>query len=440
MSETATAKTANGGAGALARKLAAAREGAGSISNSATLKVLRRSLARAAADLCELPLAVIAARQLNCIPEDLGRYLSDEKLLVVLDGPNGRIGAATLDAPTVTALIQQQTMGQVMGKAPSERHYTSTDAAMTADFIDRAFAKAVTMLEGQADLNLFEGFRFGARIEDVRSLMLGLEAEDYRVIELTLDLSSGAMQGAITLIIPEPTPADLGQDGPGGLDFGPSLGNGMGSMRVELSAVLCKMQVPVSTFSTLEIGDVLPLDQAFLYETDLVAISGQSISGGRLGQINGARAVRLSDPNSNSAGGTPDNQAFTSEIGSDMPAELSPEPQGMGLGIAAQTLQDPMDGLGAAPMGELPMGDLGDLPMGDMGDLPMGDMPLGDMGDLPMGDMGDLPMAGMGDMPMSGMGDMPALLGSGPTGNLGDFDQNDALTEISELAGLPNTG
>ena len=133
MSETTTAETtetADRGVSVLARKLAVAREGKGGLSSSVTLKALRRSLARAAADLCELPVAVIAARQLNCIPEDLGRYLSDEKLLVVLDGPNGRIGAAALDAATVTALIQQQTLGQVMGKAPSKRHYTSTDAGL----------------------------------------------------------------------------------------------------------------------------------------------------------------------------------------------------------------------------------------------------------------------------------------------------------------------
>ncbi len=425
MSETTTAETADGVASVLARKLAVAREGTSGISSSATLKVLRRSLARAAADLCELPVAVIAARQVNCIPEDLGRHLSDDKLLVVLDGPNGRIGAASLDAPTVTALIQQQTMGQVMGKAPTERHYTSTDAAMTADFIDRAFAKAVTMLEGQPDLSLFEGFRFGARIDDVRSLMLGLEAEDYRVIELTLDLSCGAMQGAITLILPEPTAAEDGHADRMG--FGPSLGNNMGSMRVELTAVLCKMQVPLSKFSNLQIGDLIPMDQAFLYETDLVSISGQSISGGRLGQINGARAVRLNEARtklvSDSAA---DSMAFSSEIGPEISVGQVDEPQTIDLGIAAQTLQDPMDSFGEGPMG-------GDLPMGD---LPMGDLP-----------MGDLPMAGMGDLALDGMdssvgdlgGDMSGLLGTGPMDGLGEFNPDDAMAEISELAGLPDT-
>jgi len=421
MSKITTAETEGGGASVLARKLAVAREGTSGISSSVTLKALRRSLARAAADLCDLPVAVIAARQVNCSPEDLNRHLSDEKLLLVLDGPNARIGAVALDAAAVTAFIQQQTMGQVTGKAPSERHYTSTDAAMTADFIDRAFAKATTMLEGQADLPLFEGFRFGARIEDVRSLMLGLEADDYRVIEMTLDLSCGAMQGTMTLILPEPTAAELAADGQAGtLDFGPSLGSSMGAMRVEMSAVLCKMQVPLSEFSNLAVGDLLQLDQAFLYETELIAINGQRISGGRLGQINGARAVRLNESSSNLGGSSAaDGLAFSSAIGADMSAGMAAEPQPMSLDIAGQDLQDPMVGSADLPMGDLP---------------PLGDLP----------PMGDLPMAGMGDMATDGMpmgggdmgGDLPALLGSGPMGDLGDFNQDDAMAEITELAGL----
>ena len=437
MSESAKADSTDGNAGVLARKLAVAREGTGGLSSSVTLKALRRSLARAAADLCELPVAVIAARQLNCIPEDLGRYLSDEKLLVVLDGPNGRIGAAAFDAATVTALIQQQTMGQVMGKAPSERNYTSTDAAMTADFIDRAFAKAVTMLEGQGDSILFEGFRFGARIEDVRSLLLGLEADDYRVIEMSLDLSCGAMMGNMTLILPEPTAADLGEDSQAGaLDFGPSLGSNMGSMRVELDAVLCKMKVPVREFSNLQVGNLLELDQAFLYETDLMAVNGQQISSGKLGQINGARAIRLTESQMGSAGSETEGLAFSPAAGDIEPAGLLEQPPAMDLGIAAEGLQDPMGGLGDLPGGDMPMAD---LPMGDlpMGDLPVADMP---MDELPMPAMGD-----MGDMGTDGaMGELPELLGASPMGDLGGFDPDDAIAEISELAGLgdglPNAG
>ena len=78
--------------GGLARKLAASKEGTAGTGGSLTLKALRRSVARAAEDLCELPMAVIAARQTNRVPEDLTGLLSDKHLLVVLDCPEGRIG------------------------------------------------------------------------------------------------------------------------------------------------------------------------------------------------------------------------------------------------------------------------------------------------------------------------------------------------------------
>ncbi|CUH86172.1 flagellar motor switch protein FliM [Phaeobacter sp. CECT 5382] len=430
----------------LARKLAASKEGKGNLNASHTLKALRRSLARAASEQCDLPLAVLAARQSNRIPEDLAEVLSDKDLLVVLDGPGGRIGAVTMDAPLVTALIQKQTIGQVMGKAPSERNYTPTDAAMTSEFLEKAFGKVVAMLDGQKDQLIFSGYRFGAQIEDVRSLALGLEAEDYRLITLNVDLAIGAMQGVMNLILPEPTPEDLGLSGG---PNGPSLGSNLGAMRAELSAVLCKVRVPLNEFSKLKVGEMLPLDQAFLYETDLISIGGQSIAQGRLGQMNGARAVRLNEGYGKE---TPAllgaDAAFADGVGAEMPAALPPmdEPAPLDLGIAAQDLQDPLDdGMGLPPLGG--MDPAGGLEMGDMGDMGgLGGDLGGDFGgglggglgmdSAPMGDLpalGDLPS---GVDPLGGADDLGGLMD--PLGGEGfdQFNPDDAAAEISKLAGL----
>ncbi len=385
------------------------------------LKALRRSLARAAKELCELPVAVLAARQANVGPEDLKRHLADENLLIVLDGPEGRIGAVTMDPASVTALIQRQTIGVVMGMAGGERNYTSTDAAMCAEFIDDSLSKVTMMLEGHSDRKSFEGYRFGARIGDVRSLLLAMEAEAYRVFDLTLDLDAGKMQGKMGIILPDPSTFQ-NKDSDDGM-AGMSLGSNLGAMRAELQAVLCRFRLPLSEFTDLKEGDMVPLDSAFLYETELIGINGQVISAGRLGQLNGSRAIRLNvsddDPDGGPMGGG-DMLAFSSDAGHSLPA---PDPAPMGLGIAANTLQD----AGA----DFPSADLsmGDMPMGDapMGDLPMGDMP---MGDLP--DMG-LPATGL---EMDGAGGSDALLGAGLGGGLDSFNPDDALAEISELAGL----
>ncbi|MFP3384366.1 FliM/FliN family flagellar motor C-terminal domain-containing protein [Tritonibacter sp. SIMBA_163] len=406
--------------GGLARKLAASKEGTAGTGGSITLKALRRSVARAAEDLCELPMAVIAARQTNRVPEDLSGLLSDKHLLVVLDCPEGRIGAATFDAAAVTALIQQQTMGTVLGMYGDERNYTPTDAAMVAEFLEKMFSKVTALLEEQTDLRIFEGYRFGAQVEDVRTLVLGMEADDYRVINLNVDLATGKMQGEICLVLPEPSVEEYDESNS---VSGPRLGSSVGSMRAELSAVLCKKRIPLRQFSGLKAGDLLPLDQAYLYETDLIAINGQHIAKGRLGQINGARAVRLHEQRTRLV---PSNEGvFSDGIGQGAAPAL--EDNTLDLSIAAQGLQEPGDGLGddfGGMMGNDFGGDLGGGLGGDLGGNLDGGL---DAGDMPMGDF-------------AGMGELPEL----PMNDLGDFNADDAAAEISELAGLnhelPETG
>ncbi|MFY1707382.1 FliM/FliN family flagellar motor C-terminal domain-containing protein [Tritonibacter scottomollicae] len=406
--------------GGLARKLAASKEGTAGTGGSITLKALRRSVARAAEDLCELPMAVIAARQTNRVPEDLSGLLSDKHLLVVLDCPEGRIGAATFDAAAVTALIQQQTMGTVLGMYGDERNYTPTDAAMVAEFLEKMFSKVTALLEEQTDLRIFEGYRFGAQVEDVRTLVLGMEADDYRVINLNVDLATGKMQGEICLVLPEPSVEEYDESNS---VSGPRLGSSVGSMRAELSAVLCKKRIPLRQFSGLKAGDLLPLDQAYLYETDLIAINGQHIAKGRLGQINGARAVRLNEQRTRLV---PSNEGvFSDGIGQGAAPAL--EDNTLDLSIAAQGLQEPGDGLGddfGGMMGNDFGGDLGGGLGGDLGGNLDGGL---DAGDMPMGDF-------------AGMGELPEL----PMNDLGDFNADDAAAEISELAGLnhelPETG
>ncbi|MEY8801685.1 FliM/FliN family flagellar motor C-terminal domain-containing protein [Leisingera sp. XS_AS12] len=430
MSEINPAEADRGKQSVLARKLAATKEGTSSTGSSPTLKALRRSVARAAADLCDLPVAVLAARQCNRPPEDLAPQLSDDDLLVVLDCPQGRMGAVCMDAATVTALIQKQTIGAVIGMPPEGRTYTPTDAAMTAEFLERSFAKVVSMLEGQTDQGIFSGYRFGAQVDSVRSLVLGLEAEDYRVIELNLDLASGAMQGVMKLVLPEPTAEEL-QEANGGALKGPSLGGNMGAIRAELSAVLCKMRVPLQEFANLKEGDLLPLDAAFLYETDLLTIGGQSVAQGRLGQLNGSRAVRLNQTRTRLVSDVGADEMAFSEGGAAAADGLSGGAPTLDMGIADQGLQDPM-ALDAVPQLEATpaLGNAGGLEPA-MG----GDLSNGFDGDLSGGLTGDLADELMGEFNAGldgGLPDLPDL----PAADLGDFDPGDAALEISQLAGL----
>jgi len=289
----------------LERKLAAARDSEPAGGRSA-LRALRLAIARAAADELDLAVSVIGATQARRTLEDLTDQLAGDRMHVLLDGPSGqsedrreirgdgRIGALCLDRSFVTALTQHQTMGQVSGGAPDDRPFTDTDAAMTAGLVDAILARSGDLVESPADQTCLRGYRFGARAEDSRTLLLALEEERYRIFNLTLDIAAGVQQGTICLILPEvPDPSD--KDDPAALPAGPRLDQGFGVIRAELMAVVCRLKFSLAELAEMKPGDALPLAQDRLDQTELLALDGQKIAVGRLGQSAGMRAIRLNE-------------------------------------------------------------------------------------------------------------------------------------------------
>jgi len=280
----------------LERKLAAAGE-ADTGSGRSALRALRLALARTAKDLFDLQLAVIGAKHVRCEQDRIAEFLADNRLLVLLDGAQGLAGAVSLDGACVAALIQQQTMGRVNETAVTDRVFTGTDAALAEPLIESLLARAADLADSPEDRCCLSGFRFGARVEDVRSLSLALEADRFRVFDLMIDIADGAAQGVVCLLLPDlpPLPDRSGKGGKGGALKGLQLGQAFGLMRAELTATIGRMRISVAELAAMQPGDVLPLMRERLAETELIAINGQSVATGRLGQINGLRALRLNE-------------------------------------------------------------------------------------------------------------------------------------------------
>ncbi|MCB1363676.1 MAG: FliM/FliN family flagellar motor switch protein [Rhodobacteraceae bacterium] len=276
----------------LKRKLAAARQGERGPARSA-LRALRLALARAAASETGLSLAVIGATQSRRARDDLAGALSGDHLHLLLDGSDGRLGGLCLDRACVTALVQQQTTGQVDGGDAAARRFTAADAALAAPLVDAMLARAADLADSAADRTCLAGYRFGARVEDMRALVLALDADRFRVFDLTVEIAAGMAQGRLCLVLP-----DIAPDAPveeAGRPLRPGLEQSFGALRAELTAVVGRLRVPLSTLSRMQPGDILPLTRGRLDLTDLVAINGQRVATGRLGQSGGARAVRLAD-------------------------------------------------------------------------------------------------------------------------------------------------
>ncbi len=276
---------------AIARKLASARQGARAEAKSA-LRALRLAITRASPAEAGLPLAVLGGTQGWCGQDDLADHLPPDDLPLLLDGPDGRIGGMCLGRAVVVAVVRQLTTGTVGEGEPPGRPFTEADAALVAPLVDDIMARAGALAASPADAACLEGYRFGARMASARDLALALEDDRFRVFSLTVQIPGTEWQGGVTLVLPDRVGAEAGADEAGGED-GPGLDRSIGAIRAELSAVMCRLRVPLARLEALRPGDVLPLAPGPFDRAELVAIDGRRIASGQLGQCDGMRAIRL---------------------------------------------------------------------------------------------------------------------------------------------------
>lgn len=357
-------------------------------------KAMRLSIAKVGLDVFDMAIQAIGLLVEDRSQEACIDMLDAANLLVLLDGPQGRVGAAMIDAELVGGLIQQQTMGRVVPSAGAPRAMTVTDAAMCAPLLDALFDKASAAVEDEADRLLLRGFTFGARSEEPRLVGMALENAEYRVIRLTLDLAKGVRQGDLVLFLPVLPMHD--PDG-GGLDGSDEEGETEGTSRsmtdvvmhleAELMVQLCHVRMNLSDLTRLAPGDAVLLPPGTFPATRIMAQSGKCLGTGTLGQVDGQRALKIDrEP----AHAKQPQRRLSDQPEVEMPVVARID-MGQG-GVPALTDMAPMEMPGTVPAA--PPFDNEDVPLPQMDDLPdlnalpeLDDLP--DLADLP--DLGDLP-------------------------------------------------
>lgn len=348
-------------------------------------KALRLTLARSADDLYDLALAAISVRFETCDNDNLQDKLDEDSLLMLLDGPTRARAAAILDPVFVGALIQQQTMGKVIRQPEGEsRPLTPTDAAICAPFLDDVLARAAGMPEDDEEKRLITGYAFGAWVEDRRVLKMALEAHQYRLVHIDVDIAGGVRQGKMMLCLPLSEAEMVVSEPVEGEEVSAArpqptsaLSETVQNLNAVLRVSLARIKMPVRALGALEVGSVLDIGAADFDSVRIETIAGEKVTRGALGLIDGMRAVRLQTGTAASEGplwqtpprgaeGQVERQARAEDLQAALP-ELPDLPE----------LGDEADGTTMA-LPELPeLDDLPDLP--EMDDLP--DLP--DMSDLP---------------------------------------------------------
>ncbi|SNR59820.1 flagellar motor switch protein FliM [Puniceibacterium sediminis] len=257
-------------------------------------KALRLALCRTSEVLWELALVTQGVQQEVLDQDGCIEMLAPGLLLVLMEGPEGARGLASFDREIMTGMIEIQTISKVTRMPIEDRPLTPTDAAMMAPLIDGTLERFESNLAGHPDLVQLSGFRFGAIVEDARTASLLLEAATFRAFRVTLDLDTGTRRGEIQIMLPEreisiaPNPTAASEPGP----HEPR----MMLVPAHIEAILARIRMPLSKASALRPGDLIELPDKALEKAELVAAKGHRLAAGRLGQMNGFRAIRLNLP------------------------------------------------------------------------------------------------------------------------------------------------
>lgn len=349
-------------------------------------KAFRLAVSKAAQVELGLAARVQTIKEARLNHAELLETLDADDLLLMLEGPHGGAGVAVIDIEVISALIEVQTLGNVIASPAVKRPPTRTDSAMCEAVLNQILQRFETYLtEGNAAV-WATGFRFEKRINSVRLLGLALADVSYRVFHLTLDLADGAKHGVLQIVLPaEGVVADQ-SGGEAASGWTKALEKNVGASHVEVSAVLHKVQLSLAEVQAMRPDGLINVPKSAISDIFMEGSDGVVVGRARLGQQNGHRALRLN-------GATSGGRVKVEQL-SEMPAPnaLVSEPVGE-LGVMA-----------AAPMPmatDMPAAMPTDLPDGAMAsDLPA-DFP--DLPDLPMMPMTDAPLDGLEDMPMAAM-------------------------------------
>jgi len=258
-------------------------------------RALRLALEKTADEDLSLALTAASCERSKTDHAGLIAMIPDAMLLILIDGPEGATGVMAMDGAVLASLIEVQTMGQVLPRQAPARPVTRTDAALAAPLVDGVLTRVTGHLAEHPDCYWTCGYRFGAMIEDRRSLGLALTAPDcpyYNVFRLPLDIGPGIRMGEVLVALPLlPDPAVAAVPEPA--DPSHQLQDRVLAAPARLDAVLCRLHLPLSAIRALAAGDVLALPPDAMREVSIEVAGARRLATARLGKLDGLRALRL---------------------------------------------------------------------------------------------------------------------------------------------------
>ncbi|MFN3972354.1 MAG: FliM/FliN family flagellar motor switch protein [Gemmobacter sp.] len=259
------------------------------------------ALARGAQGALGLDLVATDVQAGHATLAEVLERLPERALIAVVEGPGAGLGVLALSAEVLASLVEQVTLGRVTARPVAARRPTRTDAAMAQGLVDAVLGALDEALEGAEDRVWASGFRYVSYLDDPRPLGLMLEDAGFRLLRAEIALGGGMRSGQVALALPaqgrgtRPAPQVAVSETAAALVFQAAMAEQVMAAPAVLEAVLGRVVLPLGQVMALAPGEVLRLGGAALDRIDLEGPDGRRLTGGRLGQNRGMRAVRLAE-------------------------------------------------------------------------------------------------------------------------------------------------
>ncbi len=250
------------------------------------------------------------------LPQAL-KSLPELRMIAVIENASDQLGLLVFDATLLDALIEVQTVGEVLDLVRTDRPVTDIDCAMAEPLMMDVLERCDGLAKRQPELSVLSELSFDRVERDMVRLSLDLLSPVYDHLSVTIDLGPGVKTGRVSLLLP----GQATSENPERHDasFNPAAVSLLAPYKIRLDAWLPPTEISIASIKELSVGDCLPIDRASLADARLTTAEGRVISEAQLGQRDGYRAVRLGAP-STASSVVPTAGDFTND-----PAQSSPE-------------------------------------------------------------------------------------------------------------------
>lgn len=204
------------------------------------------------------------------------------------------LGFAIMDGTLLDAVIEFETLGRVTSSARGDRPVTRIDGRVGQRLLDLGLNALAGMIADAPELDLKNPFRVLRQEFDRPTLDLILDLPSYTVMKVDLDMGPGGKTGHVQIWLPGAgKPSNRAKaDAP----RNPLVEDLLPEINTSLETRIKGIRVPLSTIARLSEGTEIKLPADALSRVLLVEPSGKEVLSARLGQLNGARALRVTGP------------------------------------------------------------------------------------------------------------------------------------------------